>query len=380
MQAPEDPFKSAREKDGLLRCKYQGESIPMVLRHHDIRRITKDHATFSSDAPFRVPIPSEENVRTVRQLPIETDPPDHTDHRRIIEPVFRRPRESEMQARIPAIIATLLDAALSQDSIETVADFALPLQSRALACLLAVPEAEAEEWIGWGIHVFRVGAGEKKGAALDRYLRRRLDRAAADPGDDFFSLLTRATFQGRPLTRDEQIGFGNLVFAGGRDTVIHSVTGILAHFAEQPASLDALRGDEKAIATAGEEFLRVLSPLTHLGRVCPQGAEVLGETVPPDGRIGLCWSSANRDADVFEAPDEVRLDRRPNPHIAFGSGPHACIGAAHARLLIRDLIRQLGERVARLRLLAAEPLLESRPEYTRRIGYESLRLVFEPLR
>ena len=89
MNKSSDPFREPRKDVGHLECEFQGESVPMILRHEDVRRAAKDWKTFSSDAPFRVPIPSEEDVRSMRQLPIETDPPDHTAYREIVEPFFR---------------------------------------------------------------------------------------------------------------------------------------------------------------------------------------------------------------------------------------------------------------------------------------------------
>jgi cytochrome P450 len=102
-----------------------------------------------------VPIPSEEEVRSMRQLPIETDPPEHTDYRAIIEPFFRRAKDPGVIASVERLVDELLDVAMERDAIEVVHEFALPLQSRALTFLLNVPETEAETWIRWGIHVFR---------------------------------------------------------------------------------------------------------------------------------------------------------------------------------------------------------------------------------
>src|ERR1051326_8910060 len=127
-----DPFREARNKDGVLQCPFQGETLPMLLRHADVREAAKDWKTFSSDAPFRVPIPSEEEVRTMRQLPIETNPPEHTEYRAIVEPFFQRAKQPEMIARVEALIASKLGEALTRDSIEVVQQFALPIQSRAL--------------------------------------------------------------------------------------------------------------------------------------------------------------------------------------------------------------------------------------------------------
>ena len=191
-------------------------------------------------------------------------------------------------------------------------EFALPLQSRALTVLLGVDEAEAERFIGWGVHVFHGENGADKGEELERYLNEQFDKAAAAPGDDFYGLLTRS-FRGRPLTRAEQLGFANLMFAGGRDTMIHSVACAIGYLAEHPEALDFLRADPGRIVLASEEFFRVYMPLTHIGRVCPVDTDVHGMTVKAGDRASLCWASANLDETVFEAADEIQLDRRPNP-------------------------------------------------------------------
>jgi len=351
----------------------------MILRHEEVRRAAKDWKTYSSDAPFRVPIPSEEDVRTMRQLPIETDPPEHGDYRDLVEPFFRRAKDPEVVARVEALVEEMMGLAMRVDSIEVVREFALPLQSRALTYLLNVPEAEAETWIGWGTHVFRDGgSGQKKGAALERYLHEQFDRAQANPGEDFFSALTRATYRGRALTREEMMGFGNLTFAGGRDSIIHTVSSALAYLGHRPEALTFLREDPKRIVNACEEFFRVISPLTHIGRVCPVETEVGGVAVKAGGRVSLCWASANYDETVFEAPEEVRLDRKPNPHVAFGSGTHLCLGAAHSRLLLRTLLQKCVEHVGRVTVLQARERVENEASYRRVMGYESLTVRLEP--
>src|SRR6266496_693242 len=166
-----DPFREARQQDGVLRCPFQGETLPMILRHADVREAARDWQTYSSDAPFRVPIPSEEEVRTMRQLPIETNPPEHTEYRAIVEPFFQRAKQPEVIAKARALIEEMLSRALARESIEIVNEFALPVQSRALTYLLNMPESEADTLIGWGIHVFRSASGEfKKENVLADYL------------------------------------------------------------------------------------------------------------------------------------------------------------------------------------------------------------------
>ena len=372
---PRDPFAEARRKDGVLKCPFQGESVPMILRHADVRQAAKDWKTFSSDAPFRVPIPSEEDVRTMRQLPIETNPPEHTEYRNIVEPFFQRSKTPEIAGKVESLIKEKLDDATKRESIEVVNEFALPIQSRALTYLLNVPETEADTWINWGIHVFKVdGALAKKGTALEDYLHAQLDRAASNPGEDFFSALTQAKFRGRSLTREEMMGFANLTFAGGRDTIIHTITSIIAYISKNPDTLNYLREDSKRIIHASEEFFRVFMPLTHIGRVCPVETNVQGVNVNPDGRVSLGWASANFDENVFERPEEIRLDRKPNPHISFGFGAHLCLGAPHARLIVRSLLKAMTDRISAVTVLSSTQHVEKEEEYQRPNGYDSLKV------
>ena len=209
-----------------------------------------------------------------------------------------------MIAQVEALIDGMLTEALGRESIEIVNEFALPVQSRALTYLLNVPESEAETWIGWGIHVFKVTGGEfKKGTVLEDYLHAQFDRAEANPGEDFFSALTQATFRGRPLTREEMMGFANLAFAGGRDTIIHTHL-LRARLSRPriPRRWSICARIPKRIVLASEEFFRVFMPLTHIGRVCPADTDVHGVTVKAGGRVSLCWASANLDETVFDAP------------------------------------------------------------------------------
>jgi cytochrome P450 len=367
---PDDPFREARRRDGILKCPFQGEDIPMLLRHADVRKAARDWETFSSDAPFRVPIPSEENLRPVRQLPIETDPPVHTAYRKLVEPFFKRPKDPDFVALVKDLISGMIKDALAKESLEIVSEFALPIQSRALTYLLNVPESEAEIYIRWGVHVFHDENGS--GSQLTDYLNQALDRAAVEPGKDFFSALHQVRYEDRPLTRDEMMGFANLTFAGGRDTIIHTISSIIHYLGNHPEDLESLRQDPKRCVLASEEFFRAFMPLTHIGRVCPAATEINGQTVPPDGRVSLGWAAANFDEEVFEDPTTVDLNRKPNPHVSFGFGAHLCLGAAHARLIVRTLLETLVEQVDAIEIISSNPHLEENPAYQRENGFDSL--------
>ena len=373
----DDPFRDAREKDGVMQCPFKGEMITMMLRHEDVRRAAADWKQFSSDAPFRVPIPSEETMRSVRQLPIELDPPDHRKFRKLTEPFFLRAKKPEVIAAVKSMIESVVESLATGDSFEAVSELALPIQSRAFTWLLNMPQSEAEIWIQWGIHVFQPQEGEEKpGGSLEAYLNEQFDRAAANPGEDFFSTLTQIEFRGRKLTRDECLGFANLAFAGGRDTIIHTITSIIAWLGQNPAGLEYLREDTKRIVLASEEFFRVFMPLTQIGRVCPEGADVHGVKVSPGERVGLCWVSANHDESVFENAQDVVLDRRPNPHVAFGYRDHLCQGAAHARLVVRSLLEVLCNKGLAIEVIDSVRHVEEAEKFTRAVGYETLKVSF----
>jgi hypothetical protein len=117
-------------------------------------------------------------------------------------------------------------------------------------------------------------------------------------------------------------------------------------------------------------------PLTHIGRVCPHATDVHGEHVPEQGRVSLCWASANLDPEAFEEPTQVKLDRRPNPHVAFGYGPHNCLGAHHARLVTRTLIEKLAAQIDSIELIECIDKFEKEKDFTRKVGHEKLRVAF----
>ena len=378
-----DPFEQARQQQGTLLLDLGDETIPLILRFNEVRAAARNWQTFSSDAPFRVPVPAQQELRAWRQLPIETDPPAHTDYRAIVEPIFRQPTQPHYIEKMQQLLTVMLDEVLAQATVEVVDNFALPLQSRSLTLLLGVPIEHAELFIAWGNDALKYKQCEADIGAenCDSYVERQLARAERQPGLDLFSKLNEADYRGRKLTHDEKAGFANLVFAGGRDTIINYVSCTLHYLATNPQALAQLRADRRLISSAAEELLRFFSPLTFIGRVCPHGATVHQQTINADDRAGLCWYSANRDETVFDAPQQLKLDRRPNPHVAFGSGPHTCLGAPQARLIMRSLLAALADKVAAMEVLEAIPAIEVGGDhsYERQTGYSRLRLKFTPL-
>lgn len=352
-----DPFAADRAASGAVVQRFGKEDLLLLLRWRDVRAAARDHAQFDSGQCGRVPTPPEDGIRDFRQLPIEANPPEHGAWKDIVQPFFRRPTKPDAKPLFEAVVRRHLTHAMGGEPIEVVRDVALPLQSDALVVLLDTDPALAEEWVGWGLHALRTDGvtDPQKAKRFLTFIDRMLDRGKQEADMGLFSTLHTAEFQGRALNRDEMRGICHLALAGGRDTVINAVTGTLAYFAETPIELERLRQSPDLIPVAVEELFRVLSPLGMIGRVCPNGHTLGGHHVAADARVGLCWAAANRDPEVFQAPQEVRLDRKPNPHVAFGAGTHTCLGAPMARLVLRTALSFLAEKVETIDVLASQP-------------------------
>lgn len=375
-----DPFEKARLEKGYGEMNDQDDPVVMVLGHKEVKQCAHDWETFQSGAkPGRIVVPSEVNIRAIRQIPFEVDPPLHGEYRGLMEDWFRRPflpaYEQQLTQQIQAIVSEMLD----KDTVEIVTQFALPLQSRALTLLINVPYEESTTWISWGTHVFRSADNpldHSKANVLFDYIDEQIEKAINAPGDDMYSTLLASEFQGRKLSKEEVKGAMILTFAGGRDTVINAITNTIAYFAAHPAALERIRLEPKLIHKATEELIRYFSPLTHMGRVVTKDTEVCEHAVKADSRISLCWASANRDATVFENPNEVVLDRKRNPHVAFGFSHHQCLGAHHSRKIMKVLISTLAEKVASIDVQDSKENMETWGAFHRKVGYDQLTVKF----
>jgi len=378
-----DPFAKARDSQGFEEINDQDDPVVMILRLKDVRQCAHNWQTFQSGAkPGRIVVPSEEHIRDTRQIPFEVDPPEHTEYRALVEEWFRRPLLPDYEKRLSNQISDLIDEVLGRGEMEVVNDFALPLQSRALTLLLNIPYEEAETWISWGTHVFRSEESKldaSKANILYDYIDGEIDKAIQNPGEDLYSVLLRSEFQGRKLTKEEVKGVMILTFAGGRDTIINYVTNTIAYLAHQPQALDRLREEPEIIGKAIEELVRYFSPLTHMGRVATEDALVCEHAIKSDSRISLCWASANRDTNVFENANEIVLDRKINPHIGFGFGRHKCLGATHARQIMKVLLSTLVKKVSKIEILDSKENIEQWGTFDRKVGYDQLTVKFNEI-
>jgi len=180
---------------------------------------------------------------------------------------------------------------------------------------------------------------------LHAYFERLLNERRAAPGDDLVSDLLAGEVAGQPLTAKELVAYCELLVEAGNETTRNAISGGLLAFAENPGEWEKLRAHRELLPDAVEEVLRWSSPISHFKRLATEDVELRGQTIRAGDQVALYFASANRDEDVFDDPFAFRVDRHPNPHLAFGFGEHFCMGAHLARVEIETVYRLLLDRV-----------------------------------
>jgi cytochrome P450 len=304
-------------------------AIAQIRGYEAVRAAARDWEVYSSDYQ------GQPDVRTYRQYPLESDPPDHGAYRAILTPRFQRGHVTSLEEPLRAIAAELVSQFVSAGRAEAVRDLALPMVVRSLGEAFGRPQ-DVDEWLAWGGHLFD---GPDEGRSLHAYLDRVFDEVEREPGKDVFSDIAEARLNGRRLTRLEQVGIGSLILAGGRDTVVNLIAASIWRLGSEPAERARLATDPTAIPDALDELLRYLSPLPEMERRLTRDVG----TLENGSQVALSFISANHDPAVFADPGTIDLARHPNRHLAFGNGPHTCIGAhlgkLEARVFLEELLR-----------------------------------------
>jgi cytochrome P450 len=321
------------------------EGVAEITGHADVKAAAKASEVFSSD------LLGDRDVRTYRQLPLETDPPVHREYRDLLTPVFGRIPVSGLEPELREVARDLVGRLLASGSIEAVHEIALPMVASAIGIAFGRRQ-DIEEYRSWGLETWQTREdGTRDGSHLDAYLERVFDEVLANPGTDVFSLVAHGTIEGHALSRTQMFGVGNLILAGGRDTVINLMSTAMWYLALYADDRARLAADPSRLPAAIEELIRYLSPLPRMERVVTRDVSETWGSATAGDIVLLNFASANHDPAVFDDPGAVRLDRSPNPHVGFGNGPHTCIGVHLGRLETRVLLEELLARVGDWHLL-----------------------------
>jgi cytochrome P450 family 142 subfamily A polypeptide 1 len=201
------------------------------------------------------------------------------------------------------------------------------------------------------------------------------DRARC-PRDDLMSALVHAEVDGDRLAHDEVVFESLLILIGGDETTRHVITGGLYQLLCDPDRWARLRADRSLVPSAVEESLRWVSPIKNMARTAARDVELGGRTITAGQKLLLLYPSANRDGDQFPEPDTFDIGREPNDHVAFGFGPHFCLGASLARLEVRVAFERLLDRLPDLHLVEADEPARRPANFVS--GYETMPVAFTP--
>ncbi len=314
-----------------------------IARHADIFAIERNPRLWSSAGGYRPQLPSDPSM-------IGLDDPEHAVRRRLVYDRFTPRGVARYTDRIRATAVSLIDEALERGTVDAVPQLAAPLPARVIGWLLGFPREEVDRLVHWSATAVAAGGGlryvtpEAATAAAEfavSVLELAKERRAC-PATDLLSV-----WCAEPSYDDEHLAHeALLLLVGGAETTRTVIATAIDALVTHPDQWALLRKDPGLLPNAIEEFIRWTTPILNMCRVPTRDAEVAGVTIPQGEQILLMYGSANRDETVFARPDALEVTRAPGDHIAFGLGPHFCLGASLARLELRIFFEEFLARVA----------------------------------
>ncbi len=359
----------------------EGGEIWGVTLHEDIMTISKSPEIFCSSRSSRpekgIIIPSMINM----------DDPDHKQRRNLVNSGFTPRRLEESQAKIRRITHQLIDNVCERGECEFVREIAAPLPLIMIGDMLGMPEEDFETLLRWSEDMLAATSAtaspelhERAQQAGIEYATYALEAIAArreNPTDDLLSTLVHAEIDGHSLNEEALIHESLLILVGGDETTRHVITEGTLALIEHPEQRRKLMENPGSIPIAIEELLRWVSPIKNMNRTATRDTELRGQKVREGDRLLLLYPSGNRDERVFSAPNQLDVERNPNPHVAFGGyGTHHCLGASLARLELRIMFEELCHRLPDLELASDEPLPRRASNFI--AGIESMPVRFTP--
>jgi pimeloyl-[acyl-carrier protein] synthase len=296
------------------------------------------------------------------------DPPDHTRLRGLAQRAFTPRRVAQMRETIQELTDSLLDNVQQSDSLDVVADLAQPLPVTVIARLLGIPEQAYDTFHAWSNALARTldlvegeevyNEASRAAAAFTEFLADLAERRRVEPGDDLFSALVNVQEDAQradQLSTDELYATCALLLVAGHETTVNLIGNGMLALLRHPQQLERLRNDPGLTVSAVEELLRFDSPVQLTSRIVHTTVAVDGYTFPEGAEINFVLGAANHDPTAFDRPGTLDIARTPNPHLAFGSGIHYCLGAPLARLEAQIAIATLLRRFPCMTLLTDNP-------------------------
>ena len=335
--------------NALLRDKRLGRTYLHVASHEEM----------GHDAP---PEWHDPFWRLVQSGMLDREPPDHTRLRRLVSKAFTPATVEGLRPQIEAIVDGLVGRALEEGEFDLIADVAEPLPVTVIAELLGVPEADRHLLRPWSADIclmYELNPPEDSqhravaaSVAFGDYLRGLARERRVHPGGDLISGLAQVAEAGDALTEDELVGTCALLLNAGHEASVNGTGNAWWTLFRHPDALAELRAEPSLVPSAIEELLRFDTPLPMFERWVLEDVELYGVRIERGAELALQFASANRDPEGVERPDELLLDRHPNPYLSFGAGIHYCLGAPLAKLEMGILFDALLRRMPGLELVS----------------------------
>lgn len=375
---PHDEWALLRREAPIFRYERPGV-FPFwaVTKLDDLMKISKQPEIFEN-APRLAVFPEletdDDEEFPARHL-LNMDPPEHAKYRRVISTHFTPRAVARMKTGVDDITNEILDEIMGNGSVlegDFVRLFSARLPLAVLADLLGVPRADWELMFKWSNEVIGASdpdyrepgetgeeSSERARMALFQYYAEMVDERRKRPTEDIVSVLANGKIDGEDIPPFELLSYLFVLVVAGNETTRNATTGGLLALLQHPEQMEKLRRDPSLIDSAVEEIVRWTSPVIQFCRTPNRDVEVRGHKIKAGENMTLFYPSANRDEEVFEDPFTFRIDRDPNPHVAFGIGEHVCLGANLARLELRSAFRTLIPRLEHIELAGPVDRLRS---------------------
>ncbi|MXP19916.1 cytochrome P450 [Gordonia sp. HNM0687] len=340
---------------------FDDEGFWVVSRHADIRAISKDTATWSNwakGAVMRMPETStREQVEASRAFLLNMDPPEHTRMRKIVSRMFTPRAVATLEESLARHAREVVSNAAQTGTGNFVEDIAIHLPLRAILDLLGVPESDHAYLCELADSMVNPDDPDSKydpftaNVEMLNYASAMAEDRRTTPRDDIVTVLVQADIDGHALSETEFGLFVILLVIAGNETTRNAISNGINAFLDNPGQWDLYRRERPA--TAVDEAIRWATPVHCFQRTATCDTEVGGVPIAAGQRVGLFYSSANYDEEVFDDPFAFDITRDPNPHLSFGgNGAHFCIGANLARLEVNTMFNTLADIVPDMTKLA----------------------------
>ncbi len=366
---PHDQFRWLRDKDPVhWHEEPDGPGFWAVIRFDDVWSVDQDFQTYSSEPTIMIndPLAGQPEAFGGYKMMLMMDPPGHTAFRKLIRSEFTLPAARLREARIRELATRIVDAVIENGECDFVADVAGEMPSFVIAELMGLPLDDGRELykltetIHTAPEALPPGAGGEAVGRMFEYGSRVIAEKRARPGEDLASKLLACEVDGRRLDDVEFLLFFLLLVDAGGDTTRNLLSGGLLALMDQPKALAWLKADLAArLPAAREELLRWTSPVVYMRRTARHDATLAGASIREGDKVVMYFGAANRDPARFPAAETLDLAREPNEHIAFGTGPHGCLGQHIARIEIDAMLEEILTRMDGFELAGAPEWLAS---------------------